>query len=193
MIDVETAAAPIPPPGPERGCHDPNHASYFAPTLDGADEVKKLVTTICLIAVAGCHSSAPATGPAPATPVINGNQTGAPDPIAAVRGFMEAVKQQDVQAMGALWGTSSGAARDLMEREYREKRELIMICYLKHDRYDIVGDAPNPGGTRAYAVNLSLGTLTRATSFKVVQGPSGRWYVEDVDLKPLQEFCARRS
>ena len=155
--------------------------------------MKKLITTLSLIAVAGCHSSTPATPPAPAAPVINGNQTGAPDPVTAIRGFMEAVKQQDVQAMGAIWGTASGAARDQMERTYREKAEFIMICYLKHDRYDIVGDAPNPGGSRAYAVSLSLGNLTRSTSFKVVQGPSARWYVEDVDLKPLQEFCARRS
>jgi hypothetical protein len=79
-----------------------------------------------------------------------------------------------------------------MDRTEAEKRELIMVCYLKHDRYDIAGDAPNPGGTRAVVVNLTLGPLTRSANFQVVKGPGGRWYVSDVDLKALQEFCARK-
>ena len=67
-----------------------------------------------------------------------------------------------------------------------------MVCYLKHDRYTIVGDAPNPGGTRAVVVNLTLGDLTRSANFQVAQGPGNRWYVQDVDLKALQDFCARK-
>lgn len=152
--------------------------------------MKKLITTLALIVTAGCHSTAPTTTSAP---VLNGNQTGAADPVAAIRGFMDAVKQQDIQAMGAIWGTSGGAARDQMDRTYREKAEFIMICYLKHDSFDIIGGAPNPGGNRAYAVGLKLGPLTGSTTFQVVQGPANRWYVQDVDLKPLQEFCARRG
>jgi hypothetical protein len=79
-----------------------------------------------------------------------------------------------------------------MERSEVEKRELVMACYLKHDRYAIVGDAPNPGGTRAVAVSLTLGELTRSANFDVVQGPGRRWYVQNVDLKALQDFCSRR-
>jgi hypothetical protein len=26
-----------------------------------------------------------------------------------------------------------------------------------------------------------------------VRGPESRWYVQNVDVKPLQEFCARRG
>ena len=122
-----------------------------------------------------------------------GNQTGASDALTAIRGFMAAAKAQDLQAMGALWGGPDGPARDQLDRAELEKRELIMMCYLKHDRYDIVGDAPNPGGARAYAVSVSLGDLTRSTTFKLVQGPASRWYVQDFDLKPLQELCARRG
>lgn len=124
---------------------------------------------------------------------MSGSQTGAPDAVAAIRAFMAAAKSQDLQAMGALWGGPDGPARDQMDRGELEKREFIMMCYLKHDRYDIIGDAPNPGGARAFAVNLSLGDLTRSTSFQVVQGPGGRWYVKDVDLSKLQEFCSRRG
>jgi hypothetical protein len=42
-------------------------------------------------------------------------------------------------------------------------------------------------------VNLTLGPLTRSANFQVVKGPGGRWYVSDVDLKALQEFCARKG
>jgi hypothetical protein len=113
--------------------------------------------------------------------------------MGAIRAFLTAAKQQDIQALGALWGDAHGPARDRMDRADTEKRELIMVCYLKHDRYDIVGDAPNPGGTRAVVVNLTLGPLTRAANFQVVQGPGGRWYVQNVDLKALEDFCARKG
>ena len=133
------------------------------------------------------------TAPSPAAaPVVSGNQTGAADPVLAIRGFLAAAKAQDIQALGALWGDAQGPARDRMERTEAEKRELIMACYLKHDRYDIVGDAPNPGGTRAVVVSLTLGNQTRSANFEVVQGPGRRWYVQNVDLKSLQDFCARR-
>ena len=157
--------------------------------------MKKLITSFVLLAA--CHStsssvtsSTPMTTP---TPVLRGNQTGAADANTAIRGFLTAAKQTDLQAMGALWGSAQGPARDMLPREELEKRELVMMCHLKHDRYDVVGDAPNPGGTRAVIVSLTLGELTRSTNFQVVRGPDSRWYVQDIDLKPLQEFCARKG
>jgi hypothetical protein len=122
-----------------------------------------------------------------------GNQTGAADPISAIRGFLGAAKQQDLQAMSAMWGSPQGAVRDQMDRAELEKRELIMMCYLKHDRYDIIGDAPNPGGTRAAIVNLTLGDITRSTTFNVVEGPASRWYVGNVDIEKLRDICARKG
>ncbi|HEX8946041.1 MAG TPA: hypothetical protein VF785_23075 [Gemmatimonadaceae bacterium] len=154
--------------------------------------MKKLITTFVLLAA--CHSASPATSTSTTpAPVLRGNQTGAADPVSAIRGFLAAAKQTDLQAMGALWGNSQGPARDQWPREELEKRELVMMCYLKHDRYEILGDAPNPGGTRAVIVNLSLAELTKSTTFEVIRGPESRWYVQNVDVKPLQEFCARRS
>lgn len=156
--------------------------------------MKKLITAVVVLCSA-CHStsSVTTTSTAPASaPVVSGNQTGAADPILAIRGFLAAAKAQDIQALGALWGDAQGPARDRMERSEVEKRELVMACYLKHDRYAIIGDAPNPGGTRAVVVSLTLGELTRSANFDVVQGPGRRWYVQNVDLKALQEFCSRR-
>ena len=151
--------------------------------------MKKLITSLVLLAA--CHSTSTVATNSPV--VLHGNQTGAADANSAIRGFLTAAKATDLQAMGALWGSAQGPARDMLPREELEKRELVMMCHLKHDRYDILGDAPNPGGTRAVIVSLTLGDLTKSTNFQVVRGSDSRWYVQDVDLKPLQEFCARRG
>ena len=152
--------------------------------------MKKLIVFLSLAVVAGCHSAPKSTAP---RPVLSGSQTGAPNAQAAVDGFLAAVKTQDLQAMGALWGGPDGPARDLMPREELEKRELIMACYLKHDHYDIIGDAPNPGGSRAFVVSVSYKDLTRSTTVQVVQGPAQRWYVETVDVLKLTDICARKG
>ena len=152
--------------------------------------MKKLITSFVLLAA--CHSASPVPT-TNSSPVLRGNQAGAVDAVSAIRGFLAAAKQTDLQAMGALWGNAQGPARDQWPRDELEKRELVMMCYLKHDRYDVLGDAPNPGGTRAVIVSLSLGDLTKSTTFDVIRGPESRWFVQNVDVKPLQEFCARRS
>jgi hypothetical protein len=152
--------------------------------------VKKLITSLALLAA--CHSSSTTT--TSSTPVVlHGAETGAVDATSAIRGFLAAAKQTDLQAMGALWGNAQGPARDQWPRDELEKREFVMMCYLKHDKFEILGDAPNPGGTRAVIVNLSLGPLTRSTSFEVIRGANNRWYVQNVDLKPLQELCAHKG
>ena len=153
---------------------------------------KVIITLVLLSACSSSPSTSTRTTTAPA-PAVSGSQTGGADAMAAIRGFLTAAKQQDIQSLGIFWGDAQGPARDRMERTEAEKRELIMVCYLKHDRYEIAGDAPNPGGTRAVVVNLTLGPLTRSANFQVVQGPGSRWYVSDVDLKALQDFCARKS
>jgi hypothetical protein len=154
----------------------------------GETRVKKLIAMVLVLSA--CHSSSPTTRPVPGAA---GNMTGAADPIGAVRGFLAAAKQQDLQAMGAMWGSPDGSVREQMDRSELEKRELIMMCYLKHDRYDIVGDAPNPGGTRAAVVNLTFGDITRSTTFNVLKGPADRWYVSNFDMAKLSDICARKG
>ena len=153
---------------------------------------KVIIAAVFCCACQSAPSTSSRTSTAP-SPAVSGSQTGGADAMAAIRGFLTAAKQQDIQSLGVFWGDKDGPARDRMERTEAEKRELIMVCYLKHDRYDIAGDAPNPGGTRAVVVNLTLGPLTRSANFQVTQGPGSRWYVTDVDLKALQDFCARKS
>ena len=143
--------------------------------------MKRLIALLVLAAAAG----AAACRHGPSAPL-----TGAPAPRVAVETFLNAVRAQDLQAMSVAWGTKDGPARDRISRDQLEKRELIMMCYLKHDRYRLLGESPREEGRRVIRVELTRGTLTRSTNFVTVQGPSDRWYVETADLAPLQELCA---
>lgn len=132
---------------------------------------------LVLLLLAACHPGP--RGPAPGASTARG----------AVSNFLSAVRAQDLQAMSISWGTPKGPARDVVDPKQIEKRELVMICYLNHDRYDVQSEAPAENGGRVFHIALSKGTLTRATNFFVVQGPSDRWYVESVDIAPLRDLC----
>jgi hypothetical protein len=122
-------------------------------------------------------------------PRSGGPLTGAPAPRTAVEQFLAAIRAQDLQAMSVIWGSEKGPARDLIERQELEKRELIMQCMLSHDRFRIVSEGAGTAGKRVFRVELRRGTLTRATNFTSVQGPSDRWYVESADLEPVKDLC----
>ncbi len=115
--------------------------------------------------------------------------TGGTDATSAVRGFMAAAKLQSMQSLSMWWGDSQGATRDLIAKDELEKRELIMLRCLKHDRYEVVGDALATGGTRDVIVNMKYHDTESTTHLTLVVGPHSRWYVQNVDLKPLQSVC----
>jgi hypothetical protein len=121
------------------------------------------------------------------------NQVGAPDAVSAVRGFLVAANEPNLQTMAVLFGDAQGPAREAVPREELEKREVIMARCLRHDRYDIVTDAPNPGGGRNFVVNLVFRDLSRTANFEVVMGPSNRWYVQKFDPSALSDICARKA
>lgn len=150
--------------------------------------MRKLIAVLVL--VAACHTTrTTSTGMGPVT---NGNQTGAPDALSALRGFLAAAKQQDLQAMGALFGDRDGTARDRIPRDELEKREIVMASCLKHDRYDVIGDAPAAGGSRMMQVNLAKGDRSAAVNFELIAATDHRWYVKSFDLtKLMSDYCKR--
>jgi hypothetical protein len=162
--------------------------------------VKKLITMgFAFAALAACASAptpAPqpmASGPggAPAAPPAAA-PTGAPggaDASSAVRGFMAAAKVQSIQSLSMWWGSASGPTRDAIPREELEKRELIMLKCLKHDRYDVVGEAPSESGSRDMVVSVVYQNSEKTTHLTVVPGPDHRWFVQTVDLQPLHSIC----
>jgi hypothetical protein len=155
--------------------------------------VKKLI--ISLLLVGACKTTTVQSNPTTSTsPVTSPGATGAADHVSAVRGFMAAVKQTDLQALGSFWGNKDGPARESLPRDELEKRGIIMARCLRHDTYEIIGDAPSAGGARAIVVNLRLGDLSRSADFVVVRGPSQRWYVQDITnmMQRLQEICQHK-
>lgn len=144
----------------------------------------KRIALILLLAVA-CRS-APSYGNAAGERQL----AGAASPRAAVESFLAAVNAQDLQAMSVIWGTSKGPARDQFDRAELEHRELIMQCYLAHDKFNIQGETRSGVDTQTLGVTLTKGSLTRQATFTTVRGPSDRWYVQDVPLEPVKDLCA---
>ncbi len=104
--------------------------------------------------------------------------------------FMGAVKSQDLQAMGAIWGTEQGAARDHMERDVMDKRLILLQQCYDHDRAQILDERLGTSATeRIVRVQVTRGNRTKTPEFKIVRGPSNRWYVGDTDFPTVQEFC----
>jgi hypothetical protein len=154
--------------------------------------MKKL--SIALVLVAACHSGAANPAPAvyPAGAPFASGSGGATSARAAVAGFLAAARNEDLQAMASIWGTTAGPARITIPREELEKRELIMMCFLRHDRYSLVSDAGSTAGQRRIEVELEQGMLVRKTTFIVVPGADNRWYVQSFDMEPVRDFCVKK-
>jgi hypothetical protein len=133
-----------------------------------------------LLLLAACSS---------ATQRNSGQLTGASGPQVATEQFLRAANAGDLQAMSAQWGTKDGPARESMERTQLEKRLTILACYFKHDSARIVADAPATGGHHDVRIELHKGNLVRQTTFYTVKGPGDRWYVENMDIAAVRDFC----
>jgi hypothetical protein len=124
-----------------------------------------------------------------APPPPGGQLPGATSPRLAVEQFLRAARAEDIQAMAAVWGTSRGPARETMERTELERRAIILQCFVAHDSFRVVGESPGEGGRRVFGVVLVRANRSRQTSFYTVAGPGRRWYVENVDLAAIRDFC----
>ena len=145
------------------------------------------VTTTTSTAPVGSPTTS--TTPAPEGPRTSSSLTGGTSARAAVQEFLDAVKAQDIQAMSVLFGTSHGPARDNMNREELEKRLVILQCYFNHDKARFVSENPGDQGHRIVQFELTRGNVTRTPSFYSIQGPSGRWYVDNMTIADVRDFC----
>ena len=131
----------------------------------------------------------PATTPAPATA-----GTAQATPRQALETFLNAANSQDLQAMAGVWGDKDGSVRasGKMGREEIEKREIIMMCYLRHDKFRVVSDAPAVDNERVLGVELTKGKLSRTSNFNLATDGS-RWYVRSANLEALRDLCAEKK
>lgn len=120
---------------------------------------------------------------------------GADSPSAAIQQFLAASSRKDLSAMALVWGTEKGpASKNLAQREL-ERRELIMIQCLSHEKVTLGPSAPGEAGRLRIPVELTSGTRKATPYFTVVRGPQRRWYVENLDIDQLRDqgFCGASS
>jgi hypothetical protein len=58
-----------------------------------------------------------------------------------------------------------------------------------HDKFHILGESPGDGGHRVIATELTRGTNTRTPRFYVIQGPSNRYYIDNMEIAAVRDFC----
>lgn len=117
--------------------------------------------------------------------------TGAAAPRLAVEQFLAAAKAGDLQAMSVVFGTTRGAARDNMPWNELEKREIILQCFFNADTYRVVSEAAGAEGHRVVRVELTKGRVARQPNFFVIQGPAQRWYVDNMEIAVVRDFCGQ--
>lgn len=146
----------------------------------------KKLALVGLLVVAACAR------PVSVGTAANPNAPGGATAREAVQKFMAAAKAQDLQAMSSVWGTREGPVRSTMERQELEQREIILLCYLKHDSYKITSESPAANGERVFEVESTYKDLTRSANFFTTPGPAGRWYLRTFDNEKLTDICQRR-
>lgn len=139
----------------------------------------KLIVSVALLSAC---ASAPRQAP-------SGQVTGAATPRLAVEQFLKGAKATDIQAMSSVFGTRAGPARETMDRAELEKRQVILACFFTHDSYRILGESDGVGGHRDIRVEIKKGNVTRQPTFYVIQGPGQRWYVDNMDIASVRDFC----
>ncbi len=142
--------------------------------------MKRIV--LALVMLAACRSPQPREGT---------ELTGAPTPQAAVDRLLAAIRAQDLQALGAVWGDKRGSAREIMPRDEYDKRVIIMQCYYSHNQARIVSGPTTKVDTVLFNLELTKGQARAMTTAKTLQGPGSRWYVMTMEPVP-KEFCQSR-
>lgn len=123
---------------------------------------------------------------------LDGRPVGALGPREAVEGFLGAVKSKDLVGMSLVWGNEKGPVRSQFEATELEKRELLLMCHLTHDGYKVLDQAPDVGGTVIVKVELAQGPMKKVKPFSATKGPAGRWFMSNVDIGDMQQFCQGR-
>lgn len=143
--------------------------------------MKKVVFAVIALTLA-CRPQQQPSGPA----------TGATSARAAVDGILGALKAGDIQGVSTVWGTVRGPARDddRFKRAELEQRIVLMTRCFNHDSYEVVGPVAGENGGRGFEVDLRRGRTTRRTRINAVRGEkSERWYVDNLDIDSVKDFC----
>jgi hypothetical protein len=101
----------------------------------------------------------------------------------AVRSFMEAVADSNLDKMASLWGTASGPAAKTKQPPDYQRRVAIMQAYLRNQSFRIISDVQEQSpDRRAVQVELKREACTWNVPFVALKAAGGSWLVTQVDL-----------
>lgn len=132
------------------------------------------VTILLLLGAIGCGGQKPT----PTTPESAMQ--------AALDGFLAAIKSNDLNRMGQLWGTEKGPAINTMDATELTQRLSVIQKYLSHNGYRVVeGPITTPANPRlrTYRVELQRTGCTRVIPMDLIFTRAGSWVVYDVHLE----------
>src|SRR4051812_31555081 len=118
--------------------------------------MKKLIGAALFLVA--CHGGVQHQAPGPQAP-------GAATPREAMAALFAAVNVPDLQGISAVWGTSTGLAREDLDIKTLEEREMFMIKCLRNDRYVVNSEASGTTGSRVLTIAVTRGSLTRIGEF----------------------------
>jgi hypothetical protein len=114
---------------------------------------------------------------------------------ASVEQFLAAVKANDLDRMGGLWGTERGPNGRRMDAPVLRQRLTVIQKYLDHVGYRVVeGPLPVParGDLRTYRVELQRARgCSQVVQIDVIRADSGGWLVFDPHLESAGNPAAR--
>jgi len=105
---------------------------------------------------------------------------------AALDQFLGAVKSNNLERMGQLWGTARGPAVSYMKPEELRMRLMVIQKYLNHVGYRIVeGPIVSPANPniRSYRIELQRQNCNHVQPLDLIHTRSGGWLVYDVHLE----------
>jgi hypothetical protein len=104
----------------------------------------------------------------------------------AIAHFMAAVKANDLERMGTLWGSERGPAAQWMKGNELRQRLTVIQKYLSHEGYHVIeGPVSVPGNDNVRTFRLELQRSTGCNvvfPIDLVRAKGGGWLVNDVHL-----------
>lgn len=106
-------------------------------------------------------------------------------PEAAVRGFLQAVRDNKLEGMAERWGDQRGPARSYMPASELNQRLTVIRTYLQHERAELLesqtGLPVSDGNQRTIQVRLTRHGCTPVVPFTLMRFRSG-WLISNIDI-----------
>jgi hypothetical protein len=115
-------------------------------------------------------------------------QTTALAPAMTIERFLRAANQNDLDTMGALFGTRDGSITRTWSRKEVDERMFLLASLLRHSDYNIGSEQIVPGRREEatqYTVQLSLAHGPAQVPFTLVRTRGNEWLIEQIGIERI--------